>query len=154
MIRIIDFSNKKLVQSLFELQKDSYLTEAKLVDFFDIPPLQESFSELIKTREIFIGYFEANKLIGALSYTISDKELTICRLTVHSNHFRKGIGQQLLSYLENNIKGIEIIKVSTAKANEPAKQLYVKNGFIFLKDLEVAPEFYIQFFEKKLQTEI
>ncbi|WP_157950938.1 hypothetical protein [Peribacillus acanthi] len=39
-------------------------------------------------------------------------------------------------------------KVSTGKDNAPAKSLYEKNGFRWLKDLEVAPGFFLSLFEK------
>ena len=149
MIVKIDFQNISLLKKLFELQKDSYLVEAELIQFFDIPPLKESFEEFQECGEKFLGYFEADELAGALSYTIDGEELTICRTVVHPKHFRKGIGQDLVNAVEETNKEQEVFKVSTGKDNTPAKNLYLKNGYQLVCDLEVAPGFYISEFEKR-----
>jgi GNAT superfamily N-acetyltransferase len=75
--------------------------------------------------------------------------LTICRMVVHPNHFRKGIAQKLLNFVEGNTRDFTIFKVSTGKDNTPATNLYLKNIYRLVCDLEVAPGFYISNFEKR-----
>ncbi|MCM3764253.1 GNAT family N-acetyltransferase [Neobacillus niacini] len=149
MIRKINFQDNRLVQNLFELQRASYLVEANLIGFEEIPPLKESFEELMNCGETFLGYFEGEELAGAISYTINGQELTICRTVVAPNHFRKGIAQKLLKAVEDTHKEIPVFKVSTGKDNYPAKNLYLKNGFILGENIEVAPNFFISTFEKR-----
>ncbi|MGE7930179.1 GNAT family N-acetyltransferase [Lysinibacillus xylanilyticus] len=148
MIKIIDFQNIHTLTKLFELQRASYYVEAELIGFFDLPPLKETFEEFQHCGEIFLGYFEEDELAGALSFKIEREELTICRMVVHPNHFRKGIAQMLLNNLEENNQESTILKVSTGKENSPAKSLYLKNGYQFVRDLMVAPGVYISQFEK------
>jgi GNAT superfamily N-acetyltransferase len=150
MLKTIDFQDKVLIQELYNLQRTSYLVEAELIQFFDIPPLIESFAEFQKCGETFIGYFEADELAGALSYTIDGDELTICRMVVHPSHFRKGIAQKLLKYVDENNEDFTMLKVSTGKDNTPAKSLYLKNGYQLVSDLEVVPGLYISNFEKRI----
>lgn len=149
MISKIDFTNLGLLKQLYELQRTSYLIEAKLIGFFEIPPLTESIADLQQCGETFLGYFDGEELAGALSYTVEGEELTICRMVVHPNHFRKGIAQKLLKYMEENNRQIVVYKVSTGKENVPAKNLYLKNGFQLIQDQEVATGFLISNFEKK-----
>jgi ribosomal protein S18 acetylase RimI-like enzyme len=149
MIRKIDLENQTLVQELFSLQRLAYLIEAKLIDFYDIPPLKESIEELLECGETFLGYFEDDELAGAVSFTKKGEELTICRMVVHPNHFRKGIGQKLLKSVEELEPAIPIIRVSTGRDNFPAKNLYQKNGYQLAKEIEVAPGFYISSFKKE-----
>lgn len=149
MIKEIDLQDRGLTKQLLELQRASYLVEAKLINFFEIPPLKESLEELIKCGETFLGYFEEKVLAGAISYTVEGDDLTICRMVVHPAHFRKGIAQKLLSEVENRNSQISVYKVSTGKDNPPAKNLYLKNGFIFVSDFEVVPGLYISNFEKR-----
>lgn len=149
MITQIDFENIKLVHELFDLQKISYQIEAELIRFFDIPALKESFHEFKNCGETFFGYYDAGQLVGAVSFELDGEELTMCRMVVHPNHFRKGIAKNLLTYLEKSFPEIASITVSTGKDNLPAKTLYLKNGFQFVRDLEVAPGFFISCFEKK-----
>jgi GNAT superfamily N-acetyltransferase len=150
LIKKIDFQNISLLKKLFELQKASYLVEAELIQFFEIPPLRESFAEFQKCGEKFLGFFEVDELAGALSYTIDGYELTICRMVVNPNHFRKGIAQKLVKYVEETNKEQIVLKVSTGRDNNPAKSLYFKNGYQLVCDLEVAPGFYICNFEKRI----
>jgi ribosomal protein S18 acetylase RimI-like enzyme len=149
MIRKIDLENQTLVQELFSLQRLAYLIEAKLIDFYDIPPLKESIEELIECGETFLGYFEDDELAGAVSFTKKREELTICRMVVHPNHFRKGIAHKLLTAVEEMEPAVPIIRVSTGKDNFPAKKLYQKNDYQLEKEIEVAPGFYISSLKKE-----
>ncbi|MEO2075357.1 MAG: GNAT family N-acetyltransferase [Bacillus sp. (in: firmicutes)] len=149
MIKEINLQDRGLAKQLLELQRASYLVEAKLINFFEIPPLKESLEELIKCGETFLCYFEEKTLAGAISYTVNGDELTICRMVVHPAHFRKGIAQKLLSEVESRNSQIFVYKVSTGKDNPPAKNLYLKNGFTFVSDFEVVPGLYISNFEKR-----
>jgi ribosomal protein S18 acetylase RimI-like enzyme len=149
MIKILDFQDEILMKDLFGLQKISYIMEAKLIDFYEIPPLKETFEEFLNCGETFLGYLEDDELVGALSYTVENDVLTICRMIVHPNHFRKGIAQQLLTATEEKNSEIPVYQVSTGKDNFPAKRLYQKNGFVWIEDIEVEPGFFISNFEKK-----
>ncbi|WP_223587881.1 GNAT family N-acetyltransferase [Neobacillus bataviensis] len=149
MIREINFQKDCLLKDLFNLQRASYLVEAELINFFEIPPLKESMEDLKESGETFFGYFEDGELTGAISYTIDGKEVTICRMVVHPNHFRKGIAQKLLTHVEKNHSDLGIFKVSTGKENSPAKNLYLKNGFQLTGDIEVVPGLFISHFEKR-----
>lgn len=149
MIKNLDLHNSALVEELYELQRASYLVEAKLINFFEIPPLKETLEELKVCGESFLGYFEDENLAGAISYTIDDEVLTICRMVVHPNHFRKGIAQKLLTAVEETNKENTLFKVSTGKENNPAKGLYLKNGYKFKGDIEVVPGLFISNFEKR-----
>jgi putative hydrolase of the HAD superfamily len=149
MIKKLDFQKTDQVRALFDLQRVSYLIEAELINFFDIPPLKESMEELMESGETFFGYFEGDELAGAISYTIDDRELTICRMVVHPRHFRKGIAQALLTYIEHEHPELLVFKVSTGKDNTPAKNLYLRNGFKLVLDMEVVPGLFISHFEKR-----
>jgi len=148
MIKSVDLQNKYLARELLKLQRASYLIEAKLINFYEIPPLKESIEELTNCGESFLGYFEGDRLVGALSYTITQGEVTICRLVVHPNDFRKGIAQRLLKEVENTNMEINLFKVATGKENPPAKNLYLKNGYKLMNDVEIVPGLFISNFTK------
>ncbi|WP_042463926.1 GNAT family N-acetyltransferase [Neobacillus dielmonensis] len=149
MIQNIDWQDDSIVKRLYQLQREAYLVEARLINFYDIPPLQETLSEFRNCGESFIGFFEQGELAGAVSYTVDSQELTICRMVVDPNFFRKGIAQNLLAAVENVHPDSKVIYVSTGKDNIPAKSLYLKNGFKLTSDIEVAPNFYMSQFQKK-----
>lgn len=149
MIIELDLDNPEILKEIYELQRAAYLKEAELIDFYAIPPLRETMQELKACGETFWGYFEDEQLTGAISCTIADHELTICRMVVNPDHFRKGIAQKLLTKVEEANLDISVLNVSTGKDNLPAKNLYLKNGYKFVSDLEVVPGLYISNFKKK-----
>ncbi|WML56514.1 GNAT family N-acetyltransferase [Neobacillus sp. PS2-9] len=149
MIKEIDLHDRHLACQLLELQRASYQVEAKLINFFEIPPLKESLEELIECGETFLCYFEEKTLAGAISYTVDGDEMKICRMVVNPDHFRKGIAQKLLREVESRNSQMSVYLVSTGKDNPPAKNLYLKNGFTFVSDIEVVPGLYISNFEKR-----
>ncbi|GHH96744.1 GNAT family N-acetyltransferase [Neobacillus kokaensis] len=151
MIKTLDLQDNSLLKNLFKLQKASYLIEAKLINFYKIPPLVETIDDLKNCSEKFYGYFEEKGLTGALSFTLDGEKLTICRLVVDPKHFRKGIAQKLLSAVEKNYPEIRVVKVATGKDNLPAKNLYLKNGYRLKRELEVTAGLYMCFFEKNLK---
>ncbi|MEH7094213.1 GNAT family N-acetyltransferase [Neobacillus vireti] len=149
MIKELDLHHQEILTDVFELQRASYIIEAQLIRFFDIPPLLETKKELKECGETFLGYFEGDSLAGAISYTIEENELTICRMVVHPSHFRKGIAQKLITRVEEQNPDITVLSVSTGKDNLPAKNLYLKNGFNHVSDLEVIPGLFISHFKKE-----
>ncbi len=56
---------------------------------------------------------------------------------VHPKHFRKGIAQGLLNFIEVQMENIEAIVVSTGTKNAPAVAFYLKNGFIKTKETRI-----------------
>lgn len=77
-----------------------------------------------------------------------DGELCISRLIVHPQFFRRGIGYALVQHIINS--GGKAVKytVSTGAANDPAKSLYKKLGFVEIQDVEVEPNVILTFLEK------
>lgn len=153
MIRNIDISNKEMAQSVLNVQIPSYQVEAQLINFFDLPPLGENAENLQQSGEKFFGYYINDELAGVISYKIEDNSLDIHRLMVAPNHFRKGIGRILLKYIETIEKHIHEIIVSTGANNNPAKNLYIDQGFCEIGKMEVAKGLFMSNF-KKIMKEI
>lgn len=138
MIREIDHRNEAAAKAIQRIQRPAYLVEAELMGFEGIPQLNESFLEIQNSGETFLGYLEQEFLMGFISYKKENNTIDIHRLVVDPEHFRKGIGSELLTSLTKTFKGMEFI-VSTGKANKPAKNLYISFGFAESEDFEVAP---------------
>ncbi|MDG4657043.1 GNAT family N-acetyltransferase [Ectobacillus antri] len=151
MIRSIDVLHIQTAKALWNLQRTSYAVEAELIGFNEIPPLHESLEELQACGEIFLGYYIETQLAGAISYTVESQELTICRLVVHPTYFKKGIATKLLSNLIEK-QPYPVYYVSTARDNIPAICFYKANGFCWINDIEVVPNFYISCFKKEKKT--
>ena len=151
MIKIIDISNRKKAADVLNIQIPSYKVEAEIIGSYEIPPLKDTVHTLQHCGETFFGYYENEILCGVISIKVDDDddEVDIHRLIVHPNHFRKGIAQLLLNYIETKFE-VETIKVATASKNTPAVRFYKKNGFQNIKELIVNEQLSLTFFEKKL----
>ncbi len=141
-------SNKKDAEELLNVQIPSYMVEAEIIGSYEIPPLKDTVSTLQQCDETFFGYYENRELCGAISIKVDGKEVDIHRLIVHPNHFRKGIAQLLLNYIEK-IDEVETILVATGSKNTPAVRFYKKNGFQEIKEVKVNDQLSLTFFEKK-----
>ena len=149
MIHNIDLHNPDHLDKVITLQRVSYLIEAEIIDFYEIPPLVETREELIHCGEHFVGYFIDDVLAGFLSYTEEDHVLDICRVAVHPDHFRKGIANSLLKQVLS-LPGIQKAIVSTGKKNLPALRLYQKHGFVIVGDKEIGNGIFLTNLEKEL----
>lgn len=139
MIRKIDLKNREEVFFLLDLQSMSYVVEARLIGFHDIPPLHDTIHTLQQCEETFYGYFIERQLVGALSFKRKGDMAEICRLMVHPDHFRRGIASSLLLFLERSGDGIRQLTVMTGAKNEPAVKLYKKLGFAEVEKNDVVP---------------
>lgn len=148
MIQLLNIKDKVIAKQVLDLQLVSYPIEAKLINFYDIPPLKDTVDKLIDCTETFYGYYLDNNLAGILSFKIIDNILDIHRVCVHPDYFRRGIGEKLITFTENQNCRIDKIIVSTGKANIPAIKLYEKNGFKVVRDIEIAEGFYMTELEK------
>jgi len=142
--------NPHTAKQVLDLQKASYIVEAKLIDFFDIPPLKDNVESIRACEEIFFGYFDTSKIIGIISLKHTDNIIDIHRVAVCPVYFRKGIAQSLLTFIENLDIYTQKIIVSTGKNNFPAINFYLKNGYKIEGETEVAKSIFILKFEKEI----
>lgn len=150
MIQEIDMTIDKLVKEVLNLQMSSYKVEADIIGFDDIPPLTDSVELLQQSGETFFGYYLKGKLCGVISFKTDETVIDIHRLMVHPDHFRIGIANRLLDFIERNNRNYEKIVISTATKNVPAVELYLKKGFSNIGEKRLSPCLSLTFFEKEM----
>lgn len=149
MIKQINHLDRHTAKQILDVQFPAYKIEAQIIGFDGIPQLKDTVETIETSSEIFIGYTKEERLIAFLSYSKEENEYQICRLVVHPDYFKQGIARKLLRYFINEIVSpLQKVIVSTGADNVPAINLYKSEGFVFLKDIEVAPNFYISLFER------
>ncbi|HEX8867962.1 MAG TPA: GNAT family N-acetyltransferase [Lentzea sp.] len=131
---ILDLSDDAVLHELWTVQRLAYAVEAELIGFDGIPPLHETPDELRASGETFLGLYDEEGLVGAVSYQLDGSTVDICRLVVHPRAHRRGIASKLLDALP---EGPQI--VSTGTKNEPALRLYRKRGFVETGQTVIAP---------------
>ncbi|OMD38340.1 GNAT family N-acetyltransferase [Paenibacillus odorifer] len=137
----LNLQDDNTVNELWSLQHKAYRLEAELIGFREIPPLMETREMLSHSKEGFYGCFdEEEELMGAIAIEEeSPGKLTITRMMVGPDFFRRGIASRLLEYVFEHFSGMEQFIVSTGKLNLPAVSLYRKHGFVPNGSQEVAP---------------
>lgn len=154
MIRLIDNTDPAIAADILRVQIPAYRVEARLMNFDGIPPLQDTAESIQASKETFLGYYAANdELAGFLSYEEEHTGYTICRLVVHPDHFRKGIGKSLLHQFMSETGKSQKVTVSTGAKNEPALNLYKMYGFHQVGALEIAQGVYLAFLEANLSKD-
>jgi ribosomal protein S18 acetylase RimI-like enzyme len=152
LIKKIDITDLKMSEEILSIQIPSYRVEAEIIECDNIPPLYDTIESLQKCKETFLGYYIQDELVGAVSFKMKDTVLDIHRLIVSPNHFRKGIANRLLEFIECHYQGIQTIIVSTGAKNEPAVNLYLKKGFTKVGEIRVSEQLTIASFQKMVKN--
>jgi ribosomal protein S18 acetylase RimI-like enzyme len=150
MITKINLNDIETVKEILELQRASYIIEAELMDFYEIPPLRDTEDSLKTCGENFYGYYSNDVLAGIISYKVIDHLLDIHRVAIHPNFFRMGIAGKLINLMETLEQDIDEVEVCTGKKNIPAINLYIKNGYKRIKDIEIKDGVFLTMFHKEL----
>lgn len=150
MIRKLNLKDIETAKQVLEVQIASYKIEAQIINFYEIPLLKDTIDTLKQCDETFYGYYINNILAGIISFKIIENTLDIHRVAVHPQFFRMGIAGKLVNYVENIQNNINKVVVRTGRDNLPAVNLYLKNGFQKIKDIEISKDIYLTQFEKIL----
>ncbi|MBU5675842.1 GNAT family N-acetyltransferase [Alkaliphilus sp. MSJ-5] len=150
MIKKLNLKETETAKNVLKLQIASYKVEAEIIGFYEIPPLKDTINSLKECNEIFYGYHIKDTLAGIISYKIIDDVLDIHRVAVHPQFFKMGIAGKLINFVEGLESNITKVVVCTAKRNLPAINLYLKNGYKDIKDIEISENIYLTEFEKIL----
>ncbi|MFC5450043.1 GNAT family N-acetyltransferase [Paenibacillus aestuarii] len=155
-IDLLELETNEEILALLSLQIASYQVEAEIIGFRDIPPLKDGIASIreAKKEETFLGYFtceaEINKLAGAISFSREGTVVTICRMMVHPDYFRRGIARALIQNVidRQEQQGASRFIVSTGTDNTPAVQLYESFGFTTRRVFTVPPGVSLTTFER------
>ncbi len=140
--------NRDIVKDIRNLQLLAYKIEAEIIQYDRLPPLLDTIDSIQQCNETYFGYFEQGNLCGVISINVIDSVIDIHRLMVHPKHFRKGIANSLLHFIEKSEVGAKEIIVSTGKKNKPAIKFYEKHGFTRVKDMNITEGLSISCFKK------
>jgi GNAT superfamily N-acetyltransferase len=128
-IRALDLGDSRTLDAIVALQRASYRIEAELLGARTLPALTETPRQLRATGERFLGAFEGDRLVGAVSWKRSGPLVDVHRMVVHPDRFRRGIAGRLLEALDAQEPDAERTIVATGAANAPARRLYERYGF-------------------------
>jgi len=131
-----EINPRESTEELTRVFKAAYRVEASLLGVDRFPPLARSPDDLVHCGNEFFGAREAGSLLGAVELahpTTNAAPLVIASLAVAPEHFRCGIGSQLVGFVLSKYAD-RAFNVSTGLNNLPALGLYRAHGFVVIGD--------------------
>jgi GNAT superfamily N-acetyltransferase len=149
-IDALDLTDPVVAAELLELQRRAYAVEARLIGSTEIPPLHESLAELQRCGETFLGAFVGGRLWGSVSWKVDGQTVDLHRLVVDPDQSRSGVGTALVQAALAANPGATRAIVQTGAANEPARALYLREGFTLTDEVEPIPGLRVARFSREL----
>jgi HAD superfamily hydrolase (TIGR01509 family) len=148
VITDLDITDPAIALAVLELQRRSYRVEAELIGTDAIPPLTETEEELRTCGERFLGAFLDDRLAGIVSWKFDGETVDVHRLAVDPEFFRRGIGVALVRAVAAAEPAARRTIVRTGAENDPAKALYLGEGFVEIGEREVGGGVRVSLFER------
>ena len=132
MIDLLKHFDKPVAKTIKAVFQKSYAIEAELLNATDFPPLKRPLSAFTKCINDFWGYYIEDELVGVVEIH-EDDSIHIQSLVVLPDHFRKGVGRQLMQHILSQYQS-SLFMVETGLENIPAIALYEHFGFSIIKE--------------------
>ena len=128
---IIEPANISDAAAILELQKLAYFGEASIYNEFGIPPLTQTYPEILADfdRCLFLKTTIKRRIIGSVRAYAQFGTCFISRLIVHPDYQNRGIGTRLLTEIEQRFDDAERFELFTGHLSERNLHLYHKFGY-------------------------
>ncbi|MEC3979588.1 GNAT family N-acetyltransferase [Amycolatopsis sp. H20-H5] len=119
---------------LFTLQRASYISEARLHQDFDLPPLVEPLegvqAALIDPACLVWGVRESGRLLASVRFVIRGEVAEIGRLVVAPDQQGRGLGSSLLLAAEDAVPpSVSVFRLFTGSLSVVPLKLYPRLGY-------------------------
>lgn len=128
---IIETAGISDAAEILALQKLSYFGEAEIYSEFGIPPLTQTFAEILVEfdRSIFLKTSVERQIVGSVRAYSQFGTCFIGRLIVHPDYQNRGIGTRLMAEIEQRFDDMERYELFTGHRSERNLHLYHKLGY-------------------------
>ena len=129
-INIIE-ADKSDLETILELQKECYLSEAELHDDFDIPPLKQDMESILNEYDkgVILKVVNDCTIIGSVRGYSLNETCYIGKLIVKNGFQNNGIGKLLMSSIENKFERCIRYELFTGFKSQKNLYLYNKLGY-------------------------
>ena len=129
-INIIE-ADKSDLETILELQKECYLSEAELHDDFDIPPLKQDMESILNEYDkgVILKVVNDCTIIGSVRGYSLNETCYIGKLIVKNGFQNNGIGKLLMISIENKFGHCKRYELFTGFKSQKNLYLYNKLGY-------------------------
>lgn len=120
------------LNTILELQKKCYITEAELYNDYNIPPLTQTLDEIkadFTTGTLFLKGIVNEELVASVRGIRKNETTYIGRLLVKDEFQNRKIGQALMKEIENQLNKCKRYELFTGHKSEKNIKLYQKLGY-------------------------
>lgn len=139
------------LQDILDLQYLAYQSEALLLGKQDIPPLQQSLTEVQQEFEqgVILKLIEpaTGALIGSVRAQKQGNSVYVGKLMVHPAYQQQGLGNSLLHEIEENVVGARY-ELFTSSRSVQNLRLYERAGYRRFKEQQLGAGLTLVFLEK------
>jgi ribosomal protein S18 acetylase RimI-like enzyme len=138
-------------EEILALQKLAYISEAKLYNDYDIPPLRQTLAEILDDFKnyIVLKAVSGKVIVGSVRGQINDEGACyIGRLMVHPDFQKRGIGSRLLAAIEAVFPKVPKYTLGTGQESVDNLRLYQKLGYTPVNTERMSEAVVIVFLEK------
>ena len=124
---------------ILQLQQLCYLSEAKIYNVYNIPPLTQTLEEIKRdfSRQFFLKAVIDNRIIGSVKAYQKGETCYIGRLVVHPDYQNRRIGTKLMKEIEALFKDAKRFELFTGYRSSKNLYLYKKMGYTPFKTEEI-----------------
>jgi ribosomal protein S18 acetylase RimI-like enzyme len=135
----IEQATEKDAEVILALQKLAYQSEARRYNDFTIPPLMQTFDEILAdfSRQVVLKAVMSDEIIGSVRGYMEGGICYIGRLIVNPGFQKQGIGAKLMQLIESRFGNFKRYELFTGHISEEALSLYKKLGYIIFKQKEL-----------------
>ena len=138
------------LEEILDLQKRAFYSEAEAYHDFTIAPLTqtiESLEEDYRTKTMLKAVVDS-QIIGSVRAYEKEKTCYIERLIVSPDFQNKGIGSELLKFIENEFGACTRFELFTGKHSMRNIRFYQKHGYVIFKEEPINDRITFVFMEK------
>jgi ribosomal protein S18 acetylase RimI-like enzyme len=138
------------LETILQLQKDCYMSEAEIYNDYNIPPLQQDLKSLESESEnstILKGMING-EIVGSVRGFAKNGTSYVGKLIVKKDFQNNGIGRQLLDSIELVFKDCNRFELFTGNKSQKNLYMYQKLGYKEFKQQKINENMTMIYLEK------
>jgi ribosomal protein S18 acetylase RimI-like enzyme len=148
-VKILRASQDDL-ETILQLQKDCYKSEAEIYNDYSIPPLQQDMQSMEKEFEtsVILKGVVQGQIVGSVRGYADQSTSYIGRLIVAKEFQNRGYGRMLMNAIESEFRECQRFELFTGKKSIKNLYLYQKLGYKEFKEQVIHENLTMVYLEK------